>query len=130
MAFYQPDNKRSNDNTIMTSPPEKGVVEVYEHQGSYDEIDNGPTYDDAQTSRLLRKMDFNIVPFLALLYLWVFICLPFMLLICSLCRLSFLDRTNIGNARLVGLEKDLKMKGLDYNVTVHSRPHCTCLMFF
>jgi len=30
--------------------------------------------------------------------------------------LSFLDRTNIGNARLVGIEKDLKMKGLDYNV--------------
>ena len=70
MAFYQPDNKRSNDNTIITSPPEKGVVEVYEHQGSYDDIDNGPTYDDAQTSRLLRKMDLNIVPFLALLYLW------------------------------------------------------------
>ena len=31
-------------------------------------------------------------------------------------RLSFLDRTNIGNARLAGLEKDLGMKGLDYNV--------------
>ncbi len=30
--------------------------------------------------------------------------------------LSFLDRSNIGNARLAGLEKDLKMKGLDYNV--------------
>ncbi|KAF9524342.1 major facilitator superfamily domain-containing protein [Crepidotus variabilis] len=46
-------------------------------------------------------MDFNIVPFLALLYL-----------------LSFLDRSNIGNARLVGLETDLKMKGLDYNVAL------------
>lgn len=30
--------------------------------------------------------------------------------------LSFLDRTNIGNARLAGLEADLNMKGLDYNV--------------
>src|SRR5258708_37898779 len=98
MAFYQPDNKRSNDNTIMTSPPEKGVVEVYEHQGSYDEIDNGPTYDDAQTSRLLRKMDFNIVPFLALLYLWVFICLPFMLLY-VLCA-DYLSSTELTSAML------------------------------
>lgn len=31
-------------------------------------------------------------------------------------RMSFLDRSNIGNARLAGLEKDLGMKGLDYNV--------------
>jgi hypothetical protein len=30
--------------------------------------------------------------------------------------MSFLDRSNIGNARLAGLEKDLNMHGLDYNV--------------
>jgi hypothetical protein len=30
--------------------------------------------------------------------------------------MSFLDRSNIGNARLAGLEKDLNMYGLDYNV--------------
>jgi MFS family permease len=33
-------------------------------------------------------------------------------------RLCYLDRTNVGNARLVGLEKDLKMKGLDYNIAL------------
>ncbi|KAF9479488.1 MFS general substrate transporter [Pholiota conissans] len=60
-----------------------------------------PTFTAARSAQLLRKMDWNIVPFLALLYL-----------------LSFLDRSNIGNARLVGLEKDLKMKGLDYNVAL------------
>ena len=40
-------------------------------------------------------------------------------------RLSFLDRTNIGNARLAGLETDLKMKGLDYNVSVSPLPILT-----
>lgn len=30
-------------------------------------------------------------------------------------RLCFLDRTNIGNARLDHLEQDLKLKGLQYN---------------
>ncbi|KAG8925732.1 hypothetical protein FRC02_009457 [Tulasnella sp. 418] len=60
-------------------------------------------FDEAATKRLLRKLDWNIVPFFALLYL-----------------LSFLDRTNIGNARLAGLEPDLKMnpKSLQYNTAL------------
>jgi MFS family permease len=33
-------------------------------------------------------------------------------------RLCFLDRTNVGNARLVHMEDDLGMKGLDYNVAL------------
>ncbi|TDZ28751.1 putative transporter [Colletotrichum spinosum] len=58
-------------------------------------------FDQAATKRLLRKIDWTLIPFLALLYL-----------------LSFLDRTNIGNARLAGIEEDLGMKGLDYNVAL------------
>ena len=57
-----------------------------------------PTFDAKATGRLLRKIDWHLIPFLAVLYL-----------------LSFLDRTNIGNARLAGIEKDLGMTGLDYN---------------
>jgi len=33
-------------------------------------------------------------------------------------RLCFLDRTNVGNAKLVGLEESLKMEGLDYNIAI------------
>ncbi|KAJ1338411.1 MFS transporter ACS family allantoate permease [Microdochium nivale] len=57
-------------------------------------------YDAAGTKKLLRKIDWTLVPFLAFLYL-----------------LSFLDRTNIGNARLAGLEDDLHMDktSLQYN---------------
>lgn len=58
-------------------------------------------FDKKATSRLIRKIDWTLLPFLALLYL-----------------LSFLDRTNIGNARLAGLEEDLGMSGLDYNVGI------------
>ncbi|EON64993.1 hypothetical protein W97_04228 [Coniosporium apollinis CBS 100218] len=58
-------------------------------------------FDEKATQRLIRKIDWVLLPFLALLYL-----------------LSFLDRTNIGNARLAGLEKDLGMKGLDYNIAL------------
>ncbi|KIW27007.1 uncharacterized protein PV07_06789 [Cladophialophora immunda] len=58
-------------------------------------------FDVKATKKLIRKIDWTLLPFLALLYL-----------------LSFLDRTNIGNARLAGLEKDLGMAGLDYNVAL------------
>ncbi|TFK23509.1 MFS general substrate transporter [Coprinopsis marcescibilis] len=68
---------------------------------SADSVESGPTFDARRTGQLLRKMDWNIVPFLSLLYL-----------------LSFLDRTNIGNARLDTLENDLGMQGLDYNVAL------------
>ncbi|KAM5350453.1 hypothetical protein ACJ41O_006958 [Fusarium nematophilum] len=67
------------------------------HENASDEV-----YDQKATSRLLRKMDVHLLPFLALLYL-----------------LSFLDRANIGNARLAGLEKSLNMTGKwDYNIAV------------
>ncbi len=37
---------------------------------------------------------------------------------CHVFRLSFLDRTNIGNARLFNMESDLGMHSLDYNVAL------------
>ncbi|SCZ96520.1 BZ3500_MvSof-1268-A1-R1_Chr8-2g10259 [Microbotryum saponariae] len=47
------------------------------------------------------QVDLRLLPYLALLYL-----------------LSFMDRGNIGNARLAGLETDLKMTGNDYSVAL------------
>jgi hypothetical protein len=47
------------------------------------------------------KVDRWLIPWLCLLYL-----------------LSFLDRTNIGNARIAGMEADLGMSGHDYNNTL------------
>lgn len=55
-------------------------------------------FDKAAEAKLRRKIDFCIVPTVALLYLFCFI-----------------DRANIGNARIAGLEKELHMKGYDYN---------------
>lgn len=50
----------------------------------------------------MRKIDLWLIPWLCLLYL-----------------LSFLDRTNIGNARLAGMELDIGMTGAhDYNNTL------------
>ncbi|KAG8781875.1 hypothetical protein FRC12_021443 [Ceratobasidium sp. 428] len=55
--------------------------------------------DEKADKRLVRKLDWNLLPFVSLLYL-----------------LSFLDRSNIGNARVAGLATDIGLKGLQYNV--------------
>lgn len=55
--------------------------------------------DPVAEKKLLRKIDLNLIPILWLLFLC-----------------AFIDRINIGNARIQGLEKDLGMKGSDYNM--------------
>lgn len=60
-----------------------------------------PEIDHVAERKLVRKLDRWIVPPVMLLYLF-----------------SFLDRVNIGNARLYGLEKDLGMKGDQFQIAV------------
>jgi hypothetical protein len=50
--------------------------------------------DDKETKRIMRKIDWRILPICSLLYLF-----------------SFLDRTAIGNAKVAGMDKDLKLHG-------------------
>lgn len=57
--------------------------------------------DTVEAKRVLRKVDWRIIPLLQFLYM-----------------LTFLDRVNIGNARLWNLEKDLGMSGHSYNIVV------------
>ncbi|KAI9570109.1 major facilitator superfamily domain-containing protein [Boletus coccyginus] len=52
----------------------------------------------AERARLLRKLDRHLLPPVSLLYF-----------------LSFLDRSNIGNAKVGGMSKDLHLVGLKYN---------------
>ncbi|EDN03450.1 conserved hypothetical protein [Histoplasma mississippiense (nom. inval.)] len=51
--------------------------------------------------KLLLKLDFLLVPMMGMLYL-----------------LSFLDRANIGNARVAGLQKDLGISDLHYQTAI------------
>ncbi|CAO1598861.1 hypothetical protein XANCAGTX0491_002616 [Xanthoria calcicola] len=60
-----------------------------------------PDIDHVAEKKLVRKLDLHIIPFVMLLYLF-----------------SFLDRVNIGNARLYGLEEDLGLTGNQYQTAV------------
>lgn len=92
------------DSSLEQGPPGEKPVEVQIERS--ESIQGLPDPDEGKTDeercaidrKLMWKVDLWLIPWLCLLYL-----------------LSFLDRTNIGNARLAGMEKDLGMKGHDYN---------------
>lgn len=81
------------------------------HKDKHDPEWNGSDMDFSHidTKKVLRKMDIRLIPNLALLYL-----------------LSFLDRGNIGNAKIQGLTEDLGLTGAQYNwcLTVFFFTYC------
>ncbi|KAF2098516.1 MFS general substrate transporter [Rhizodiscina lignyota] len=101
---------------LTDTPPLKGEESKVEYaaaqydgeptNGELKTLDHGFTdvYDHAtpeEELRVLRKIDYRLVPLLALLYL-----------------VAFVDRSNIGNAKIAGLSDDLKLVGMDYNVAL------------
>ncbi|RVX70372.1 hypothetical protein B0A52_05871 [Exophiala mesophila] len=66
----------------------------------------GVDTSNVDPAKTLRKMDLRLIPMLAILYL-----------------LSFLDRSNIGNAKIQGMQKDLNLSGPQYNL-------CATVFFF
>lgn len=68
---------------------------------SNEDADFYESYDPEARKALVRKIDVRLVPMLAALYL-----------------VSQLDRANIGNAKIEGLDKDLGMTGVQYNIAL------------
>lgn len=74
-----------------------------------------------QDRKLLWKLDLRLVPWLSLLYLVSFLdrYVPSKIIIHALIHPGpnklTRSRTNIGNAKLVGLQDDLKLSGAQYN---------------
>ena len=63
---------------------------------------NGQTYiDPVIDKRITRKFDLHILP-------WLF----------GIWLAAFIDRSNIGNAKIQGIDKDLKLTGTRYNVAL------------
>lgn len=90
-------------------PQEKKVHEEGDRASSEQIQDNAqvPLYNayvdisGIDEKKLVRKIDWALIPWLSLLYL-----------------LSFLDRTSIGNAKLYGLAEDLGMNDTQYLLTL------------
>lgn len=78
------------------------IYEVNDIEHSLEsEILNFVTPTPAEEKAVMWKLDRRIIPFLGLLYLC-----------------SFLDRVNIGNAKLAGITTDLGISSGDYNIAL------------
>ncbi|KAJ7049979.1 MFS general substrate transporter [Mycena amicta] len=97
---------------------EKGSLEdVKAKSSSSEEFDFGgestlpppPTLSEEEERRLWRKVDLRLMPILSIMYLF-----------------SFMDRGNIGNAKLDGLVTQLNLTGDKYNIalTMYFIPYC------
>ncbi|CCF32429.1 Tna1 protein [Colletotrichum higginsianum] len=78
----------------MDNSTKESTIEVVSH-GSAISTDGG---DHKVESRIRLKTDLCVIPLAALIFMFCFI-----------------DRSNIGNARLAGLERDLGLVGYDFN---------------
>lgn len=81
-----------------TEVEEKGLTHLKETDSS--EVESTPV-DPALDRTITRKFDLHIIP-------WLF----------GLWLLAFIDRSNIGNARIDGLAEDLKLDGDKFNIAL------------
>ncbi|CAI4213988.1 unnamed protein product [Parascedosporium putredinis] len=81
---------------VSHSEQEEGMADTMTAEERF--VDSFP---EKQKKKLLRKMDLHIIPCLILLYL-----------------MSYIDRANIGNAKIEGMNEDLGLTGNQYNVVL------------
>jgi sugar phosphate permease len=86
---------------IPLSPQSNSMTEAsHDEKSRIDHVDGVVMeFGPAERARILRKLDWHILPVVSLLYL-----------------LSFLDRSNVGNAKVAGMSTDLNLVGFRYNI--------------
>ncbi|KAI8145184.1 major facilitator superfamily domain-containing protein [Fennellomyces sp. T-0311] len=97
MFFKKGDPEKTND-IKGASVIKDDVGSITESGESYQVSDIPPELTEKELKRLLLKIDLRIIPYVSLLYL-----------------LSYLDRVNIGNAKIAGLMDDIDITESDYN---------------
>lgn len=85
-------------NSSSTSPNSDELVTV---EKGYEPSQLHTDLSPEEAHRALRKCDYRLIPLLGVLYL-----------------VAFIDRSNIGNARIAGMEEDLNLQGNQYNIAV------------
>ena len=98
----KPPPSLSSSNLFSFFPTQQADSKYHDPDWTGEGVDTS----NVDAGRTLRKMDLRLIPMLAILYL-----------------LSFLDRGNIGNAKIQGLETDLKLTGPQYSL-------CATVFFF
>lgn len=99
--FDKRTRKRSpaSSSTDVNSDHEQTQTQHVEKDSGH--VEEQPDFDPVLDSRVRRKCDRHIMPWLFLIWLW-----------------AFIDRSNIGNARIDGLTEDLGMHGTQFNTAL------------
>lgn len=91
------DNMEKDELTPVPDPSTKDPEKNVRGALALEESGGNVSIDPALEKRVVRKLDWNLVTLVSWLYL-----------------LAFLDRSNIGNARIAGMEEDLNLSSSDY----------------
>ena len=94
------DDVKKEEGSGATTNSSEGVTSTDDDEGAAAAAassSEGPLGEEINERALLRKIDWRLLPAVGILYL-----------------LSFLDRSNVGNARIEGLAADLHMTGNQY----------------
>lgn len=94
------DQLRLDRSTLTTLAPPISKEKEAVGQGDADGDGASNEFGHINPKQVLTKLDLRLIPIVTLLYL-----------------MSFLDRGNIGNARIEGLAESLNMTGPQYNWT-------------
>ncbi|KAG7094122.1 hypothetical protein E1B28_007734 [Marasmius oreades] len=77
------------------------VQKIHTSSSASGPSNDAPAIDPIAERRLLKKLDWRLLPLFTLLY-------------CT----SIVDRTSIGNAKIVGIERDLQLGRFDFNISL------------
>ncbi|KAK2001713.1 major facilitator superfamily transporter [Colletotrichum falcatum] len=97
-SIFTPHHEKHDAAKPEEQEPRKSESEGGDAIATAQDEEAAASFSHLDEKRILRKMDIRLIPMLALLYL-----------------LAFLDRGNIGNAKIEGLQEDLNMTADQYN---------------
>ncbi|KAJ9604433.1 hypothetical protein H2200_011269 [Cladophialophora chaetospira] len=95
---HQQDREPAENDALSQTDTDEEKDELYKRRRLKRTATHSKDYTDEEEAAVIRKLDRKLVMFLGFLYM-----------------LSFLDRSNIGNARIAGLEQDLSLSSAQYD---------------
>ncbi|KAK0463007.1 MFS general substrate transporter [Desarmillaria tabescens] len=101
--------EKGGEKCELVETSKDSATQVIDNFGGEATLPPPPALTEAQEKKLWRKIDLRLMPILSLMYLF-----------------SFLDRGNIGNAKLQGLTTQLHLDSNKYNIalTMYFVPYC------
>ncbi len=97
-AVHSPSSKSSTSDEKATVDTAENVPHGHNDINQHYDRRLAPQYSQKEEDAVIRKLDWHLMPLIFVLY-----------------SLSVLDRSNLGNARISGMEDDINLEGKRYD---------------